>query len=64
MIRMIKHNCETCAYYAAFEGICCNGDNHEWVGCWPPAPEKACKHWSENVETKHTEGKVDSENGA
>ena len=64
MICMIKHNCATCGYYAAFEGICCNGDNHAWVGSWPPTPDKTCEYWSDKAEMEHTEGKVDSENGA
>ena len=55
VILLVKHNCETCEYYADFEGVCCNGANSAWVGSWPPTPEKACKYWEDKARHYHPE---------
>lgn len=42
--------CETCGWYAAFEGVCCNSES-EYRGGWPPEPETYfCAGWKEAKE--------------
>lgn len=37
--------CQTCGWYAEFEGVCCNGDS-EWCADFPPEPEICgCEEW-------------------
>ena len=44
---MEEQTCITCRYFAAFEGVCCNGSS-EWRGGCPPDPEtQGCPEWKE-----------------
>ena len=42
--------CETCKYYAEFEGVCCNADCF-WRGGWPPWNLKECANYLEKLDT-------------
>lgn len=35
--------CRACRWYAAFEGVCCNGDSERRADF--TAPDATCPHW-------------------
>lgn len=37
--------CRTCRWYAAFEGVCCNGDSEHRAGFMDPG--QTCPQWEE-----------------
>lgn len=40
-----KQCCQTCYWYAEFEGVCCNGDS-PMCADFPPEPEiRGCAGW-------------------
>lgn len=38
--------CDTCQWYAPFEGVCCNG-LCEWCAGWPPYDLEQCEFWED-----------------
>ena len=51
--------CDTCHWYAAFEGVCCNGDS-EYCADWPPTELERCKYYDGKKESKSTQKASDS----
>ena len=44
----MEQTCETCYYYAEFEGVCCNGDSEHRGGCPPDPNTQGCDKWQPN----------------
>ena len=45
-----KRTCETCRWYSAFEGVCCNGDS-EYRADFVDADD-TCEEWEETIKRR------------